>query len=285
MLQFGMRAHDCCPPLPMTECFDTLAANGLRRVQLAFEKSISDCDFSTGRYSPAFAGKIGEELGKRGLHVSVLGCYINPVHPDEAARRREVDRFVERLRYAKDIGADMVGTETGRFSPDMAVTALTQSKECWRVLLGSFSRIAREAEALGVTVGVEGVFDHTLSTPERMARFLRDLDSPAVRVILDFANLVPPDALSAEAQRSLAERAFSLYGERIAVLHLKDCVFENGAQRCVRPGTGVVRWEEPMRLIAREKPELTGLLEESSPARYAQDCAFFTRKYEEAANG
>lgn len=182
----------------------------------------------------------------------MLGCYINPVHLDEAARRREVDRFIERLRYAKDIGADMVGTETGRFSPDMAVTALTQSEECWRVLLGSFSRIAREAEALGVTVGVEGVFDHTLSTPERMARFLRDLDSPAVRVILDFANLVPPDALSAEAQRSLAERAFSLYGERIAVLHLKDCVFENGAQRCVRPGTGVVRWEEPMRLIARE---------------------------------
>ena len=177
MLQFGMRAHDCCPPLPMTECFDTLAANGLRRVQLAFEKSISDCDFSTGRYSPGFAGKIGEELGKRGLHVSVLGCYINPVHPDEAARRREVDRFIERLRYAKDIGVDMVGTETGRFSPDMAVTALTQSEECWRVLLGSFSR------------------------------------------------------------------------------------------------------------IAREKPELTGLLEESSPAHYAQDCGFFTRKYEEAANG
>ena len=77
----------------------------------------------------------------------MLGCYINPVHPDEAARRREVDRFIERLRYAKDIGADMVGTETGRFSPDMAVTALTQSEECWRVLLGSFSRIAREAEA------------------------------------------------------------------------------------------------------------------------------------------
>ena len=69
------------------------------------------------------------------------------------------------------------------------------------------------------------------------------------------------------------------------MLHLKDCVFENGVQRCVRPGTGVVRWEEPMRLIAREKPELTGLLEESSPARYAQDCAFFAEKYEEAANG
>ena len=143
---------------------------------LSFGPGFGEHEFR-GHYSPAFAGKIGEELGKRGLHVSVLGCYINPVHPDEAARRREVDRFIERLRYAKDIGADMVGTETGRFSPDMAVTALTQSKECCRVLLGSFSR------------------------------------------------------------------------------------------------------------IAREKPELTGLLEESSPARYAQDCAFFARKYEEAANG
>lgn len=285
MLQFGMRAHDCCPPLPAEECFDTLAANGLRHIQLAFEKSISDYDFSTGHYSAGFARYLADALDRRGLHTAVLGCYINPVHPDEAMRRREVDRFVERLRYAKHLRADMVGTETGRFSADMSVTPATASQECWRALLDSFSRIAQAAEALGVTVGVEGVFDHTVSTPERMAQFLRELRSPAVEVILDFANLVSPDACGREDQEQLAERAFALYGDRISVLHLKDCVFEHGVQKCVRPGTGVVHWQAPLRWVSREKPRIIGLLEESSPERYAQDCAYFEQSYQQAAAG
>ena len=153
MIQFGMRAHDACRPAPMTEALDAVKAQGLEHLQLAFEKSFSDYDFTTGHYSAGFAHKIGRELAKRDLHVAVLGCYINPVHPDDAARAAEVARFVERLRYAKHCGADMVGTETGRFSPDMSVTDATYGPECYSTLLDSFSTIVDAAERLGVTVG------------------------------------------------------------------------------------------------------------------------------------
>lgn len=283
MIQFGMRAHDACRPAPMTEALDAMKAQGLEHLQLAFEKSFSDYDFTTGHYSAGFAHKIGRELAKRDLHVAVLGCYINPVHPDDAARAAEVARFVERLRYAKHCGADMVGTETGRFSPDMSVTDATYGPECYSTLLDSFSTIVDAAERLGVTVGVESVFSHTLRTPEMMDRFLKDIASPAVEVILDAANLVAPWATAPEEQNALINKAFDLYGDRISVLHLKDCVFdEQGVQKCVRPGTGLVCYDALMANIKASKPEIIGLLEESDPEHFAQDCAFFARQLENA---
>lgn len=276
MIQFGMRAHDFCKPGKLEDVFAELHHGGIRHIQLALEKSVSDYDFSYGHYSAGLARYIGEQLKKNDLHVAVLGCYINPVNPDESQRLAEVNRFIERLRYAKRMDADMVGTETGRYSVDMSVTPLTQSEDCYRLLLDSFSRIVEAAEALGVVVGVEGVFDHTLSSPQKMKRFLDDMASPSIEVILDAANLIAPWTVKPEEQNAIIEEAFSLYGDRISVLHLKDCVFdENGVQRCTRPGDGVIVYDSLMKHVRQEKKQIIGLVEESTPERFSQDCAFF----------
>lgn len=284
MLQLGMRAHDFAPAMPAEPFIDGLSKANIRQIQLAFEKSFSDLDVSTGHYSAGLAQYISGLLHEKHVHCAVLGCYINPVVPDEALRKKEVERFVERLRYAKHMGADMVGTETGRFSIDFSVTEKTNSEECYRVLLESFSKICAAAEALGVTVGVEGVFDHTLSNPKKMQRFLKDLASPSIEVILDFANLLSPQAAAMPGeQERLVNEAFERYGDRISVLHLKDCIFDaNGVQQCVAPGTGLVDFQPLMKLIKKEKPYIVGLLEESSAERFAADCAFFQNQWEMA---
>ncbi|HIQ75567.1 MAG TPA: sugar phosphate isomerase/epimerase [Candidatus Cottocaccamicrobium excrementipullorum] len=276
MIQFGMRAHDFCKPGKMEEVFAGLHQAGIRHIQLAMEKSISDYDFAYGNYSAGLGRFIGEKLKENDLHVAVLGCYINPVIPDEERRMAEVNRFIERLRYAKRMDADMVGTETGRYSLDMSVTPLTESKECYRLLLDSFTRIAEAAEALGVVVGVEGVFDHTLSSPEKMKQFLDDIASPSFEVILDAANLIAPWTTKPETQNEIIDKAFSLYGDRISVLHLKDCVFdENGVQVCTRPGEGLIVYDSLMKHLRSQKKQIIGLLEESDPEHFKSDCDFF----------
>lgn len=280
MLQFGMRAHDFSQPEPAEKFLHNISQGGIEHIQLAFEKCFSDLDVTTGHYSAGLAHYIGSLLRENDLHCAVLGCYINPVVPDEELRKVEIERFTERLRYAKHIGADMVATETGRFSLDFSVTDRTQSKECYETLLQSFAEICTQAQALGVVVGVEGVFDHTLSTPKKMAQFLRDLASPNLEVVFDFANLISPLNTSVENQRRIAEEAFELYGDRISVLHLKDFVFDsNGTQRCVIPGTGLVDYRPMMKWIKQNKPYIIGLLEESTPERYKNDCAFFAREW------
>lgn len=280
MIQFGMRAHDYCAPGSMVDVFDQLGGSKIRHIQLALAKSINDYDFSYGHYSSGFAHYIGELLKERSLHVAVLGCYINPVLPDETLRMAEVNRFIEHLKYAKRINADMVGTETGRYSIDMSVTPKTETEDCYRLLLDSFSKIVDAAESLGVTIGIEGVYNHTLSTPEKMSRFLYDLASPNIEVILDTANLISPQTTEAQKQDEIIDKAFEYYGDRISLLHLKDCVFTDGEQDCRRPGTGLIRYNRLMHHIKNGKPGIIGLLEESSREDYSADCQYFKQQFD-----
>ena len=281
MIQFGMRAHDICPKGSVTEVLDAAQGLGIRYIHLAMNKSFRDVDTSVGHYNAGLGDYVGEELMKRDLHVSILGCYINPAHPDEEQRLQNVQRFIEHLKYAKRMGADMVGTETGRAHPKMEVVPETYTEENYQRVLDSFKRIRDAAEKLGVMVGVEGVYNHTLRSPEMMRRFLDDIDSVNFDVILDAVNLVTPNLeKDAAGQNALIRKAFALYGDRITTLHLKDCVFEGEDQKYRHPGEGIFCYEELMHQVSAWKPYIVGTLENSSPDRFKADCAYLQAQYD-----
>ncbi len=278
MLSLGMRCHDICPKMPMEELFQEVRANKIHEIQLAFAKSISDYDFSAGHYSAGFGRYIASLLEKNEIHVAVLGCYINPIHPIESRRQAEVAKFIEHLKYAKMIGADMVGTETGRLDPDMKVTAETFTETAYQRLLKSMREIVSAAEKLGVIVGVEGVFDHTLYSPAMMKRFLDDINSPNVEVILDSVNLIHPEEV--ECQTEVIDKAFAYYGDRITMLHIKDFVFDGNNQVFRHVGEGLFQYEPLMKHLKQEKPHITMLLENSNKERYHSDVEFLQKIYE-----
>jgi len=282
MIQYGMRCHDICPAGAMTDVLDTVRANGIHIIHLAMSKSFSDYDFSVGHYSAGLANHIREELKKRDIHVAILGCYINPAHPDEEKRKAEVARFIEHLKYAKQIGADMVGTETGRFSADFSVTEKTNTEECYERVLGTFKEVVHAAEQIGVTVGVEGVFNHTLHSPELMKRFLYDIDSSAVDVIFDAVNMITPEADTPGKQTEIMDKAFAWYGNRISVLHLKDFVFEGRDQKYRHPGDGNFYYPALMKHVKKEKPMIMGLLENSTTERFQGDCEYLQKQFDMA---
>lgn len=284
MIQFGMRVHDICPKGSVCEVLDEVQKLHLHYIHLAMNKSFSDVDTSVGHFNAGLGDYVASELRKRDLHVSILGCYINPAHPDEEKRLQQVQRFIEHLKYAKLIGADMVGTETGRADPEMKVVPETYTEENYLRVLDSFKRIRDAAEKLGVMVGVESVYNHTLRSPEMMRRFLDDIDSVNFDVILDAVNLVTPELQHDPAgQNALIRQAFDFYGDRITTLHLKDCVFEGEDQKYRHPGEGIFCYEELMRQVSRWKPYIIGTLENSSPDRYADDCAYLQAMYEKYA--
>ena len=270
-LNTGMRCHDLCPRMEMEKLFARVREHDIHQIQLAFGKSISDYDFTTGRYSSGFARAIAGELEKNNIHVAVLGCYINPTNPVESRRRSEVARFIEHLKYARIIGADMVGTETGRLDPDFRVTEETYTEDAYQLLLKSMKEI----------VAAEGVFNHTLYSPARMKRFLEDIDSPNVEVILDAVNLIHPDETEPEAQERVIDRAFAYYGDRIGALHVKDFVFDGQEQLFRHVGDGLFRYEPLMKHVKKMKPHIAMLLENSSQERYHGDVEFLQRIYDQ----
>lgn len=278
-MNYGMRCHDICPKGTMDEVFDAVKANGIHQIQLALGKSISGYDFNYGHYSPGFGRTIGQKLKERDIYVAVLGCYINPTNPDEKMRQAEVRKFIEHLKYAKAIGADMVGTETGRYDADFKVVPYTYTEGCYQLLLKSMREIVSAAEKLGVIVGIEAVHDHTLYCPEMMRRFLEDMNSPNVEAILDPVNLI--SAENYQNQDEILEKAFKLYGDRISMIHIKDFVMKDGQPEFAYVGDGLFHYETLMKLLKKEKPYAAMLLENSNTERYHSDVAYLQKIYEQ----
>ena len=132
------------------------------------------------------------ELARRDLHVAVLGCYINPVHPDEEERERQLARFERSLELNKAFGCRIVGTETGSWKGDISYCLETFSDHVFSVFLHSLERMVKAAEANDAICAIEAVaHQHTICSVERMARVLSLFPSDNLRVIWDPVNLVP----------------------------------------------------------------------------------------------
>lgn len=278
-MNYGMRCHDICTKGTIDEVLDTVKSNQINQIQLAMGKSFAGYDFSYGHYSPGLAHMIADKLKARDIHISVLGCYINPTNPNEAKRQAEVAKFIEHLKYAKIFGADMVGTETGRYSEDFSVVPETYTEANYRLFLKSMKEIVSAAEKIGVIVGVEAVHDHTLYSPEMMRRFLDDIDSPMVEAILDPVNLISSENYS--DQDAVIDRAWELYGDKVTMLHIKDFRLENGMPQFEHVGDGLFHYEPIIKHIKKDKPFVTMLLENSRPERYHSDVRYLQKIYDE----
>jgi len=277
-MAFGMRGHDLGGKQNFSDFLQKVKKNNINYVQLAFKKSISDEDFSLGNYNPGFAHFIKKGLDENDIHVAVLGCYINPTNPIELKRQTAVKTFIEHLKYARMIGADMVGTETGRFDPELKIVPATYTEGCYQLLLKSMKEIVSAAEKLGVIVGVEGVATHTLYSPEMMKRFLDDINSPNVEVILDPVNLISEDNYM--EQEKVIDRVFDFYGDRVSVIHIKDFALVDGAVKYAQVGEGLFNYEHLFKHLKFKKPHITMLIENSNEERFHSDCQFLKKIYD-----
>lgn len=279
-MSFGMRGHDLGGKQNFDDFLAKVKANNIDLVQLAFKKSISDIDFTLGNYNPGLAYYISKRLKENNIHVAVLGCYINPTNPIEEKRKAAVATFIEHLKYARMLGADMVGTETGRLDENFKIVPGTYTEGAYQLLLKSMREIVAAAEKLGVIVGVEGVATHTLYSPEMMLRFLRDIDSPNVEVILDPVNLL--DRNNYTDQEHVIDKVFDYYGDRVSVMHIKDFKLdENGDVAFEQVGEGLFNYAPLFKHLKTKKPHITMLIENSNESRYHSDCDFLHKIYDE----
>ncbi len=254
-MYFGMRGHD----------FDVQSVSGLaakckehniKGVQLALKKTIPT--LKAGDFTPAYATEIGDILRKSGVRVSVLGCYINPSQTNEALLKEDMDFFLENLQYAKYMGADMVGLETGFVGETLDITK-NQTEEAYQYLLSNMKTLCREAERLGVTIGIEGVHCFVIHSPARMKRLLDDLNSDNTCVIFDPVNYMTPE--NYQNQETLIEEAFELLHDKIKVLHLKDFVIKDGIVDYEYPTKGLLDTKRVLRKMKQYAPESGIILE------------------------
>jgi sugar phosphate isomerase/epimerase len=270
-VELGVRAHDF-GKLPVDELAERISRQGFGCVQLAPTKAIAGFDTDAGRLSPGFACHVREAFQRQHIHIAVLGCYINPVDPDPTRRQRQVARFKEYLRYARDFGCSVVGTETGSLNADFSFHPGNRGEDAFQTLLASVREMVAEAEKFGVFVGIEGVERYVISDPPRMKRLIDGIGSNNLQVIFDPVNL-----LSAENHRrqdDIMKEAFELFGDRIAILHAKDFVVEEGRIRSVLSGRGMLNYGLLADLVKARKPFIDILMEDTEPDTVADGVRF-----------
>jgi len=273
-MHIGIRAHDM-GTWPAEELAAKIAAKGLSCVQLALNKAIAGLDLKPGDMTPGLAFQVGQAFQRHGVQIAVLGCYVNPIHPDLGTRNALLGLFKEHLRFARDFGCGIVALETGSVNADYSPHPDNQAEPAFRASIKSIAQLVEEAERFGVIVGVEGVASHVVSTPLKMRRVLDAIRSNNLQVVFDPVNLI--SAENYRNQDRVIGESFDLFGDRIVVVHAKDFVIEGKACRQVRAGQGQLNYRLLLGILEKRKPGISILLEETGEDTVDECMRFLTQ--------
>jgi len=271
MYVVGMRAHDV-GRVPFAELIKRLKELNVTNIQFAPSKGVSDIDFSYGNFSQGLAGFMRSEFNKNNINISVFGSYLDPTEPNDEKRRKEINAYIENLKYAKFIGADMAGTETGN------IDRYETPEAAYKVMLNSFREIVAAAENLGVMMAIEGVTSHALNSVKTVRRLLDDINSPNMCVIFDPINLIEGEWL--DRPNTVVDDMFNLCGNEISAIHLKDFKVVEGKKEVVPIGQGIFDFERFFTWLKKHKPGINMMIEGSTYDTFVAEHGFLKKIYD-----
>ena len=187
--------------------------------------------------TPADCAEVKRASVQTGIALAAVSGTYNMIHPDPAIRSAGLRRLEVLLRSASAMGAPMVTLCTGtrdaadqwRHHPD------NSSAQAWRDLLDEMAKACALAEPLGIRLGIEPELANVVATAAQARQLIDTLQSPALAIVLDPANLFEVAPLS--VQRDVLSQAVDLLAPWIVMAHAKD---RDAAGGFATAGRGVV---------------------------------------------
>lgn len=279
MFNLGFRAHDFGSFSSVEELGKNINSFfSHSSIQLALKKVVP-ASRDWREWDEDYINSIRETLLSYGVNISIIGCYINPVHPDEEKRKSELERFKKSLSLWRAFGTKIVATETGTQNPNGGYSPLTGEKKYLELFYSSLSEMVNEAEKYGAYCTIEAVnHTHTMGSLERMARMLERFPSSSLKVLLDPINLVPYTGIkekdgielytpTKEAQKAFYSPILDTYKEKLIAIHVKDYILsEEGTKIGTLPAlTGVFDWQGFIQEMKRRGYNIFWSLENMKP--------------------
>ena len=152
------------PTLTLDEIADWASANGFEALEVACwpagegaaRRYAGVCHIDVDALDDAGAGEIVDGLARRGLTISALAYYPNPLARDPDARAAAQDHLGKVIAAAPKLGVDTVGTFVGRDRTKSLPDSFADFREVWPPL------VAHAAEH-GVKIAIENcpmIFSH-----------------------------------------------------------------------------------------------------------------------------
>jgi sugar phosphate isomerase/epimerase len=255
------------PETPLEDVADWAAANGFESLEIccwpksegAARRYAGICHIDVDGFTQDQADEINAMLASKGLTVSGLGYYPNPLHPDADHRELVQGHIKKVITAAAMMGVPVVSTFIG------ADASKTQD-ENWEDAKREWPHIVEHAQAEGVKIAIENcpmIFSHdewpsghNVAHNPRIWRQMFEEFGETVGMNLDPSHLI--------WQMIDIERVIAEFGDRIYHVHAKDLeidedgLYENGIlsagigwQVPRLPGLGDVDWRSFMSAMYR----------------------------------
>lgn len=274
-MNIGIRLHDTRPGT-LRERLASAKEQGFSCVQLAMGKAVPGfrMDDAPELLTGELAAEVKEELDRAGMECAVLGCYLKLAQKREEEAQRIRKIYLAHLRFATEIGARCVGTETPAAAGPEGESCHTEAD--YQLFLERVRPVSRAAEELGVTLAIEPVCSHIIHDASMAERMLEDLKSDRVQIILDAVNLI--DSVHTDEAEELISDAVQRLGNRVCVLHMKDYVPQPDLPRPkpVPCGFGRMKYRDLLNLARKRHLPMT--LENTTPEN-AEQTRIWLEKY------
>ena len=278
-MEIGIRLHDTAGS-NLEEHLKSAKEQGFSCVHIAMSKVIPGFKMADAPelLTDALADEVRGLMEKSGQQCVLLGCYLNLCSPDAAAHERTLAIYRAHLKFAKKIGALMVGTETGAPNTGYKSCPECRTEESLRLFIERVKPAVRWAEEEGVLFAIEPVTRHIVYNAARCQQVLAEVQSDNLRVILDAVNLL--DRENVHQAKEVVADAVARLGDSAALLHIKDFL-PDGTDECawarqnvanvnmfdgllsIAPGLGQMDYRPLMQLAKRRNLPMT--LENTNP--------------------
>jgi len=162
--------------------------------------------------------EITKRLSDSGLELAGLatGLYWSyaMTSESEANRAKAIDVCKKQIETAAKLGADAILVIPGAVGVDFIPNSeVVQYDKAYDRALEAITRLAPEAAAAGVSIGIENVWNKFLLSPLEMRGFIDAVGSPWVGSYFDVGNTVA---------NGYPEHWIRILGHRIKKVHFKD---------------------------------------------------------------
>jgi sugar phosphate isomerase/epimerase len=180
---------------PVEEAARRLRAGGFDCTQLTPEfAGMPYCRFGSAvdlaGFTAAERRRIARAFQDEGVDVLSQGAYMDLSIPDEAQRRANLDYFAARLRMMRELGGEVLVTESGR-QPE----APAEQAAAWDRFRAALAALLPVAQAEGVAIGLEPSRAQVLKDTATARRLLDEFGSEHLKVMIDPANILGLETL------------------------------------------------------------------------------------------
>ena len=159
-MQFGIRLHDAVQA-PIEERLKIVKEQGFTCAHVALSKVIHENSVAPEALTPGYAMHLKRMFAKNNLDVAVLGCYLNLANPDPDKLKAIQNKYLANIRFAAQLGAGVVGTETGAPNVEYQFEEACWSEEALEIFIKNLRPVVKYAEQSDIIIKAAAVADYT----------------------------------------------------------------------------------------------------------------------------